>query len=120
MLSWARRYPIIGPKAGGPGFGTVARSRPETMLGDTAVACHPDPERALTKAIATAQEKLDKAPAKEKDAAKKELERIQARKETHLQSLLHLRDMAADGRNDRPPPLDRETPPFAAAFSTTE
>jgi len=38
---WYVRYPGIG---GGPGV-TVATTRPETMLGDTAVAVNPDDER---------------------------------------------------------------------------
>jgi valyl-tRNA synthetase len=40
---WHIRYPVVG---GGPGeFLVVATTRPETMLGDTAVAVHPDDER---------------------------------------------------------------------------
>ncbi|MBE0564665.1 MAG: valine--tRNA ligase, partial [Krumholzibacteria bacterium] len=39
---WHLRYPF----ADGPGYVTVATTRPETMFGDTAVAVHPsDPER---------------------------------------------------------------------------
>ncbi len=39
---WHIRYPVVGQ----PGrFVTVATTRPETMLGDTAVAVHPDDER---------------------------------------------------------------------------
>ncbi|MBP6723904.1 MAG: valine--tRNA ligase [Halioglobus sp.] len=38
---WHFRYPL----AGGLGHLTVATTRPETMLGDTAVAVHPDDER---------------------------------------------------------------------------
>jgi len=34
-----------GPEENGEGFITVATTRPETMLGDTAVAVHPDDER---------------------------------------------------------------------------
>ncbi len=40
---WHIQYPVIDPKAGEPKFVTVATTRPETMLGDTAVAVHPDP-----------------------------------------------------------------------------
>ncbi len=39
---WHLRYPIEG---GGGEFIVVATTRPETMLGDTAVAVHPDDER---------------------------------------------------------------------------
>ncbi|HEX2248708.1 MAG TPA: valine--tRNA ligase [Gemmatimonadales bacterium] len=38
---WHLRYPL----ADGNGYVTVATTRPETMLGDTAVAVHPDDER---------------------------------------------------------------------------
>jgi valyl-tRNA synthetase len=38
---WEICYPIVGE----PGFVTVATTRPETMLGDVAVAVHPDDER---------------------------------------------------------------------------
>ena len=38
---WHLRYPL----ADGAGHVTVATTRPETMLGDTAVAVHPDDER---------------------------------------------------------------------------
>lgn len=38
---WHIRYPL----ADGTGYITVATTRPETMLGDTAVAVHPDDER---------------------------------------------------------------------------
>jgi valyl-tRNA synthetase len=42
---WYLRYPIVGVPAGGPAQVVVATTRPETMLGDTAVAVHPDDER---------------------------------------------------------------------------
>lgn len=38
---WHFKYPIVGTD----GFMTVATTRPETMLGDSAVAVHPDDER---------------------------------------------------------------------------
>ena len=38
---WHLRYPVVGSKE----FLDVATTRPETMLGDTAVAVHPDDER---------------------------------------------------------------------------
>jgi valyl-tRNA synthetase len=39
---WHLRYPIVGEEGK---YVTVATTRPETMLGDTAVAVHPDDER---------------------------------------------------------------------------
>ena len=38
-------YHLRYPYADGSGFVEIATTRPETMLGDTAVACHPDDER---------------------------------------------------------------------------
>src|ERR1700761_2070062 len=38
---WEINYPVVGEK----GFVTVATTRPETMLGDVAVAVHPEDER---------------------------------------------------------------------------
>jgi valyl-tRNA synthetase len=40
---WFIRYPVVGSAAGE--FLVVATTRPETMLGDTAVAVHPEDER---------------------------------------------------------------------------
>ncbi len=44
---WEIRYPVISPAGGSSSdqFITVATTRPETMLGDTAVAIHPEDER---------------------------------------------------------------------------
>ncbi len=39
---WHIRYPIVGNEEG---YVEIATTRPETMLGDTAVAVHPDDER---------------------------------------------------------------------------
>ena len=43
---WYLRYPVVDGGAGAPDHVTVATTRPETMLGDTAVAMHPDDPRA--------------------------------------------------------------------------
>jgi len=43
---WHIRYPLAGPiPNGGPAYIVVATTRPETMLGDTAVAVNPTDER---------------------------------------------------------------------------
>ena len=42
---WHIRYPLCDPPPAGPAFVTVATTRPETLLGDTAVAVHPDDPR---------------------------------------------------------------------------
>ncbi|MCC6672877.1 MAG: valine--tRNA ligase [Planctomycetes bacterium] len=43
---WYLRYPVIDPRPGEPTHVVVATTRPETMLGDTAIACHPEPAAA--------------------------------------------------------------------------
>ena len=56
---WHFKYPVIDPKPGEPTHVTIATTRPETMLGDTAVAVHPDPGAAFDKAWALhSREKL--------------------------------------------------------------
>ncbi len=42
---WHIHYPLCDPPPGGPERVTVATTRPETMLGDVAVAVHPDDPR---------------------------------------------------------------------------
>ncbi|PKL07785.1 MAG: valine--tRNA ligase, partial [Spirochaetae bacterium HGW-Spirochaetae-7] len=42
------RYELVDPPAGAPKYIEIATTRPETMLGDTAVAYHPEDERYLS------------------------------------------------------------------------
>ena len=42
---WHMRYPLADPQGNDTGYLIVATTRPETMLGDAAVAVHPDDER---------------------------------------------------------------------------
>ncbi len=65
---WHFRYPVIDPAAGEPDHVTIATTRPETMLGDTAVAVHPEPGRgARCQPKPNCVEKLAAAPAKDKE-----------------------------------------------------
>ncbi|MEX2113653.1 MAG: valine--tRNA ligase [Pirellulales bacterium] len=102
------RYPIVNPQPGEPEFVCIATTRPETMLGDTAVAVHPDPDGALDKAEVELQRKLAETPAKEKAAAQAQLDALRERRQTHLPLLRQLRDMALAGRKVRLPLLERE------------
>ena len=104
------RYPVIDPRPGEPTYVVVATTRPETMLGDTAVACHPDPAGALSASIAETRSKLESAPARERAALEEELARLESRRETHLPTLLQLLAMARDGRQIRLPLLHRVMP----------
>ncbi|MBN1394429.1 MAG: valine--tRNA ligase [Pirellulales bacterium] len=95
---WHFRYPVVDPKPGEPEHITIATTRPETMLGDTAVAVHPDPAAALKKAENELRERLKDAPAKEKPDIQKQLDEIERRRNDMLPQLEKLRDMALDGR----------------------
>lgn len=107
---WHLRYSILDPRPGEPDHVVVATTRPETMLGDTAVAVHPDPAGQLDRVIAKANERLAKAPGKEKPLIEAELERLAERKRTHLPQLVALAKMAADGRKLRLPLMQRDIP----------
>jgi len=107
---WHLRYPIEDPAPGEPTHVLVATTRPETMLGDTAVATHPDPERALRRLIEKAQKKLAEASPKERPAVQAEIDRLEKRRETHLPGLLQLVAMAKAGRKIRLPLMDRSIP----------
>jgi valyl-tRNA synthetase len=107
---WHLRYPLIDPQPGEPEHIVVATTRPETMLGDTAVAVHPAPAKQLEALIAKARERLSQAPAKEKEGIQNELERLEARVQDVLPRLEQLAEMAKAGRKIRLPLLDREIP----------
>ena len=107
---WHLRYPVIDPQEGDPQYVVVATTRPETMLGDTAVAVHPDPEGALAAEQEKLELQLSKASKKERPALEKELQALKQRREEMTGSLVHLRDMAADGRKVMHPLMDRPIP----------
>ena len=117
---WHFKYPIIDPKPGEPDSVIVATTRPETMLGDTAVAVHPDPEAALKKFEAELQTKLDKATDAERESVEQEIENAKQRRDEMLGSLIQLRDMAKDGRKLRLPLMDREIPLVTDAWAKPE
>ncbi len=95
---WHFKYPVVNPVAGEPTHVIVATTRPETMLGDTAVAVHPDPAKALDTVEAELRDKLAAAPAKEQPDIQKQLDALAERRTTHLPLLIKLRDMAKAGR----------------------
>jgi valyl-tRNA synthetase len=117
---WHFRYPVIDPQAGEPTHVTIATTRPETMLGDTAVAVHPDPAATLDKAERELREKLTSAPAKEKADIAKQLDDLAERRRTLLPQLEKLRDMARAGRKLRLPLLGREIPLIADEWAKPE
>jgi len=110
---WQFKYPLIDPKPGEPEHVIIATTRPETMLGDTAVAVCPDPAGTLDKLETRLRDELSSATAKEKPAVEKKLEAIAERRETHLELLVTLAAMAKDGRKIRLPLVEREIPLIA-------
>ena len=107
---WHIRYPVIDRRDGEPEYVTVATTRPETMLGDTAVAVHPDPAGELERLAAEMQGRIAEASRKERPALEEEYERIEARRVELLPNLLKLKEMAEAGRKVMLPLLERELP----------
>ena len=122
---WHFSYPVVGvdgkgPKPGEPTHVTIATTRPETMLGDTAVAVHPDPERALAKVQAELEEKLAAAPEKEREAIQAQIDAVSDRSQAILPQLIQLRDMAARGTKLKLPLTDREIPLITDTWAKPE
>lgn len=107
---WYIRYPVVDPKLGEPEFVTIATTRPETLLGDTAVAVHPDPVFAFEHLIAKLQAKIEAAPSQERSGFEKELEEILGKRKKLLPLLLRLSEMARDNRQILLPILKRPIP----------
>ncbi len=114
------RYPVIDPQSGEPESLEIATTRPETMLGDTAVAVHPDPAAAFDQVAAGLQEKLADASEKEQPAFEKQIVALEKHRTKMLPQLVLLRDMAAAGRMLRLPLLDREIPILADEWAKPE
>jgi valyl-tRNA synthetase len=104
------RYPVLDPQPGEPTHVLVATTRPETMLGDTAVAVHPDPAGALRAAILEQRAKVAAAPSKEVAAAQAELDRLLAREQDVLPQLEQIARMAKAGRKVKLPLVQRTIP----------
>ncbi|MCI0331800.1 MAG: valine--tRNA ligase [Planctomycetes bacterium] len=107
---WHFKYPVIDPKPGEPTHVTIATTRPETMLGDTAVAVHPDPAAALDQAGAELREKLYSAPSKEKANIEAQMEALGVRRQAVLPGLIQLREMANRGVQLELPLTGRQIP----------
>ena len=107
---WHIRYAVINAEVGEPEYVTIATTRPETLLGDTAVAVHPDPASQLAKVLSDLEAKLAAVPAKEKPAIEKQIETCRERQANYLPTLERLTRMANAGRKLRLPLLDREIP----------
>ncbi|MFM8326398.1 MAG: class I tRNA ligase family protein, partial [Pirellulaceae bacterium] len=114
------RYPIDAPKPGEPTEVVVATTRPETMLGDTAVAVHPDPAKALEEAERLLEEKLQSAAAKDREALESQLADLRTRKVERLPELLTLAAMAKRGALIQLPLTGRKIPLVADPWAKPE
>ncbi|HEY4234964.1 MAG TPA: class I tRNA ligase family protein, partial [Lacipirellulaceae bacterium] len=119
---WHFKYPVVKAdrRPGEPEFVTIATTRPETMLGDTAVAVHPDPAAALDKAGAELRERLIAAPAKEKGGLEEQVNLLLERRAKILPLLIQLRDMAKRGVKLELPLTGRTIPLIADEWAKPE
>ncbi|MCY3010500.1 MAG: valine--tRNA ligase [Planctomycetota bacterium] len=117
---WHLQYPILDPKPGEPTHVTIATTRPETMLGDTAVAVHPKPTEALAKYEQGLRERIADANAKDLPALHAQLEELESRRRDHLPILELLANMARDGRKIMLPIVNREIALVADVWAKPE
>ena len=117
---WHFRYLVVNPKPGEPTHVTIATTRPETMLGDTAVAVHPDPAEALNQAEHELRQRLADAPAKEKPDIQAQIDAIESRRREMLPQLEKLRDMALAGTMLELPLTGRRIPLIADEWAKPE
>ncbi|MDO4570097.1 MAG: valine--tRNA ligase [Planctomycetia bacterium] len=117
---WYFRYPVVGASAGEPEFVTIATTRPETMLGDTAVAVHPDPEAEMDRLESALRRELADENLKDREETQGRLDALLERRRTHLPLLVQLRDMALAGRKVLLPLVNREIPLVADAWAKPE
>ena len=117
---WYLRYPVMDPQPGEPDSVVVATTRPETMLGDTAVAAHPDPAGELQRIRAELEEELRRASDKDRPELQDRLEQLKQRQDAVLPHLIQLRDMALAGRKVRLPLMDRPIPLICDAWAKPE
>lgn len=113
------RYPVFGAIRNTPDFVVIATTRPETMLGDMAVAVHPEPRKELEKREQELLGALKKAGEKEGKEIKDRLDRIAKRQEVlpHLELLAR---MASSGTQLILPLLSRLIPLIADRYADPE
>ena len=107
---WHFMYPVVDPLPGEPAHVIVATTRPETMLGDTAVAVHPEPASAFDRVASELRDKLKKATESDRETILAQIDSLGERRTEMLPKLEQLRDMANDGRKIMLPLMDREIP----------
>ncbi|MEX2168514.1 MAG: valine--tRNA ligase [Pirellulales bacterium] len=117
---WHFKYPVIDARPGEPEFVTIATTRPETMLGDTAVAVHPDPAAAFDELSSKLREEMLTASEKERAALNEEADSLLARRAAVLPMLEKLRDMAQRGVKLELPLTGRTIPLIADEWAKPE
>ncbi len=117
---WHIRYPVIDPQPGEPTHVIVATTRPETMLGDTAVAVHPEPAKALDKVREELQDRLAKASDKERTDIQQQLDALATRRVEMLAGLEQLATMARAGRRILLPLANRPIPLITDVWAKPE
>ena len=120
---WHFKYPVVKDakwKKGEPEFVTIATTRPETMLGDTAVAVHPDPAAAFDKVQAELREKMLAATDKERGPLNEQADLLLERRARMLSHLETLRDMAKRGVMLELPLTGRQIPLIADEWAKPE
>jgi valyl-tRNA synthetase len=117
---WHIRYDVIDPQPGEPTSVTVATTRPETLLGDTAVAVHPLPGAALDAVEQVLREKRAAATAKDQPEIDAAIAELAARRADLLPALERLAAMAKAGRAVRLPLLGRVIPLVADEWAKPE
>ena len=121
---WHFKYPVVkgDPKPGEPEFVTIATTRPETMLGDTAVAVHPDPAAAFDKVEKELREKLAAGDGEgEGRGSEEQIDAIADRRaEDAFRSSITLRNMAKRGVKLELPLTGRKIPLIADEWAKPE
>ncbi len=114
------RYPVLSGPDDALDSVLIGTTRPETMLGDTCVAVHPEPAKELAKREKDLQNQIAKANDKEKKDLQQQLERLQQRKEEMLPHLEKLAAMALAGTTLELPLVGRKIPLISDFYADPE
>jgi valyl-tRNA synthetase len=115
------RYPVLKTSLkDAPEFVLIATTRPETMLGDTAVAVHPDPARELTRREEKLRAELSKVGEKDRKEIEARLKKLASRREEMLPLLEQLAALAKAGTTLELPLIGRKIPLIADEYADPE
>ncbi len=115
------KYPFVeGATHDGLDHVLIATTRPETMLGDTCVAVHPNPRAELERRQRKLHDELAKASDKERKEIAERLERLSVRRDTMLPHLEKLAALAQCGVKLELPLVGRAIPLIADDYADPE